>query len=179
MQLDDLDEDALCAAAEALGKLLAPGHVLLLEGSMGAGKTTFTRALARGLGVHRPERVCSPTFNLCLVHSGPTPLVHVDLFRLAELGDPSEPPSAAFEALGLEALVDRLIEARGVESSDLDPPTPVLVIEWADLWKDADRDALRIRLQRDGRRADRRRLEASAQGDEHRELLERWAAAVG
>src|SRR5687767_2656579 len=68
------------------GGAIDEGPVLLFHGPMGAGKTTFTRALAEGLGVARPDRVCSPTFTLCMVHVGtpgsPT-LVHVDLFRLA------------------------------------------------------------------------------------------------
>ena len=80
--LTDVDERSLCGFAERLGAGLEGGDVVLLVGEMGAGKTTFTRALARGLGVLRPDRVCSPTFNLRVEHRGPRPLVHVVALRL-------------------------------------------------------------------------------------------------
>ncbi|HFE46241.1 MAG TPA: hypothetical protein ENJ18_12220, partial [Nannocystis exedens] len=48
---EDLDEPGLKERARALGRLLKGGDVLLLDGAMGSGKTTFTRALAEGLGV--------------------------------------------------------------------------------------------------------------------------------
>jgi tRNA threonylcarbamoyladenosine biosynthesis protein TsaE len=70
------------SVAEALAPLLCPGDVILLDGDLGAGKTTFTQGLARALGVTEP--VTSPTFTL--VHTFPTgpgfDLVHVDVYRL-------------------------------------------------------------------------------------------------
>jgi tRNA threonylcarbamoyladenosine biosynthesis protein TsaE len=70
------------AVAAALAPLLRPGDVILLDGDLGAGKTTFTQGLARALGVKEP--VTSPTFTL--VHTFPTEpgfdLVHVDVYRL-------------------------------------------------------------------------------------------------
>jgi tRNA threonylcarbamoyladenosine biosynthesis protein TsaE len=70
------------AAAEALAPLLRAGDVILLDGDLGAGKTTFTQGLARALGVTAP--VTSPTFTL--VHTYPTSagfdLLHVDVYRL-------------------------------------------------------------------------------------------------
>jgi len=136
MQRLALDEVQLCALAERLGAALCAGDVVLLVGEMGAGKTTFTRALARGLGVARPDRVCSPTFNVRIEHRGPIPLVHVDLCRLVELGgdDESEGPSAAFEALGL----DDWPMAGDAGSA--------LVVEWADAWQKPPADHLRITL---------------------------------
>lgn len=150
-----LDEPKLCALAEELGRRLKGGDVLLLCGPMGAGKTTFTRALARGLGVDRPERVRSPTFNLCLRHAGPRPLLHVDLFRLMDAqaeGASGPVGEAAFEALGLDALE---------ESSEADA---VLVVEWADLWPAPPADHLRIVFLIEG---DRRGLVIEATGPRH------------
>ena len=84
------------AAAERLARALRPGDVVLLTGPLGAGKTTFVRGLARGLGLEAP--VASPTFQLVRIYHGPMPLAHVDLYRLVasvEVGD-----------LGLEEILD-------------------------------------------------------------------------
>ena len=50
------------AVGQALGKILKPGTVLAYEGDLGAGKTAFTRGLARGLGA--AEQVTSPTYTI-------------------------------------------------------------------------------------------------------------------
>lgn len=74
-----------------IGKGLIAGDVLVLTGPLGAGKTTFTRGLAEGLGVRGP--VQSPTFVIARTHPslvGGPQLVHVDAYRLgsaAELDD--------------------------------------------------------------------------------------------
>ena len=68
------------AAAEALAAKLRPGDVVAYRGDLGAGKTAFTRGLARGLGCH--GRVTSPTFTIVNEYEGPTPLFHFDLYRL-------------------------------------------------------------------------------------------------
>lgn len=158
------DEAALVRAAEALGRLARPGDAILLFGPMGAGKTTFTRAFARGLGVTRPERVCSPTFNLLLVHPGPTPLVHVDLCRLGELGGEDAPSisSAAFEALGLGELVDELAS---------DAAARVIAVEWAELWADPPAQRLELALAPD---EGLRRLDVRPFGPRPSELAAKW-----
>ena len=73
------------AVGGQLGRLLGPGDVILLGGDLGAGKTTFTKGLARALGVH--EVVTSPTF--VLVRSYRTSrgftLLHADVYRLEQL----------------------------------------------------------------------------------------------
>ena len=70
------------ALAERLAKLLRPGDVLAYTGPMGAGKTTFTVGLARGLGC--TERVTSPTFTIVNEYPGRIPLYHFDMYRLAD-----------------------------------------------------------------------------------------------
>jgi tRNA threonylcarbamoyl adenosine modification protein YjeE len=154
-------QDELEHAARELGRSLRPGDVVLLFGPMGAGKTTFTRALAHGLGVARPERVCSPTFNLLLVHAGPVPLVHADLCRLGELGSDAAPSisSAAFEALGLGELAD----ARRV-----------LVVEWAEYWADPPADRLELRLSAPADVPDRRGLAVIPHGARATRLAANW-----
>lgn len=71
------------AFAEDLGRTLHAGDVVILDGPLGAGKTTFTQGLARGLQVK--GRVTSPTFVIAREHrstvGGPT-LIHVDAYRL-------------------------------------------------------------------------------------------------
>lgn len=69
-------------AGEELAGLLPEGATLLLEGDLGAGKTTLVRGLARGLGV--AGDVTSPTFGLLAVHAGSRrQLLHVDAYRLS------------------------------------------------------------------------------------------------
>lgn len=84
------------AAGERLGRHLGAGDLLLLVGEMGAGKTTFVRGLARGMGVEGD--VMSPTFQLVRVYRGPVPLAHADLYRIGGAGELTE--------LGLDELLD-------------------------------------------------------------------------
>lgn len=89
----------LQALAEALAHQLRPADLLVLAGELGAGKTTFTQGLGRGLAVR--ERIISPTFVLVRQHpsSGNGPgLVHVDAYRLES--------AAAIDDLDLEATLD-------------------------------------------------------------------------
>ena len=70
---------------EALGvwlaEALAPGAVIAFTGGLGAGKTAFTRGLARGLGI--ADRVASPTFTIVNEYEGGRlPLFHFDMYRL-------------------------------------------------------------------------------------------------
>jgi tRNA threonylcarbamoyladenosine biosynthesis protein TsaE len=101
-------EEETLAVARELAATLKPGDVLLLAGDLGAGKTTFVKGLAAGLGID-PREVSSPTFTL--VHEyrgGRLALYHADLYRLE---------NAATDELGLEEL--------GVRDG-------VLAIEWPD-----------------------------------------------
>jgi len=64
-----------------LAMLLLPQDVVTLEGDLGAGKTTFTQALAKALGVKRT--VSSPTFTIMKQYEGKYPINHLDVYRLA------------------------------------------------------------------------------------------------
>ncbi|MEI3607746.1 tRNA (adenosine(37)-N6)-threonylcarbamoyltransferase complex ATPase subunit type 1 TsaE [Pseudogracilibacillus sp. SE30717A] len=66
--------------AEILASFLHPGDVLTLEGDLGAGKTTFTKGLAKGLSIERA--VTSPTFTIIKEYNGRLPLYHMDAYRL-------------------------------------------------------------------------------------------------
>jgi tRNA threonylcarbamoyladenosine biosynthesis protein TsaE len=68
-------------AAFAAG--LKPGQVVLVEGDLGAGKTTFVRGACRALGVTVAVR--SPTFSIGHRYPGAVPVAHVDLYRIADL----------------------------------------------------------------------------------------------
>ena len=69
------------AVGAALARVLQPGTVIAYRGDLGAGKTAFTRGLAKGLGVK--ENVTSPTFTIVNEYlSGRMPLFHFDMYRL-------------------------------------------------------------------------------------------------
>lgn len=69
-----------------LAKFLRVGDVVLLEGDLGAGKTTLTKGIAEGLGIS--EKVNSPTFNIMKLYlKGIYPFVHIDAYRLEDNTD--------------------------------------------------------------------------------------------
>lgn len=109
------DEDATLQLGGRLASLVGPGVVIALVGNLGAGKTTFTRGLARALGVPQ-ECVTSPTY--LLQQDYPTDrgflIHHFDVYRL---GDPEQ-----FEALG----VGETFDSGGVS-----------LVEWADRAQDS------------------------------------------
>ena len=69
---------------EQLANVLPNGMTLLLQGDLGAGKTTLVRGIARGL--HIKDVVQSPTFNIMKIYlKGDRPLIHIDAYRLADI----------------------------------------------------------------------------------------------
>lgn len=88
MELTIAEADDMRHLGEVLGGLLHGGDLVMLDGPLGAGKTTLTQGIARGMDV--TGRVASPTFVIAQVHhprvSGPD-LVHVDAYRLGSLDE--------------------------------------------------------------------------------------------
>lgn len=70
-----------------LGKILKGGEVLGLIGELGAGKTTFVKGIAKGLGVNEQNPVNSPSFVLMREYEGRIPLYHFDAHRLTDASD--------------------------------------------------------------------------------------------
>src|SRR5262245_50930719 len=85
-QVTGSPEETEALAARLASKLRA-GDVVAVSGELGAGKTTFVRGAARALGVTGP--VSSPTFTIGHRYDAPTPVAHLDLYRIAGL-DPEE-----------------------------------------------------------------------------------------
>ncbi|MEY2566891.1 MAG: tRNA threonylcarbamoyladenosine biosynthesis protein TsaE [Actinomycetota bacterium] len=125
----------------ALTSLVVAGDVVLLAGDLGAGKTTLTKGLARGLGV--TDQVTSPTFVLMRSYEGRLPLVHVDAYRLDHLQEVID--------LGLPEMLDdgavAVIEWGDVVAPVLPPDFLEVRLEYAD----AD-DERRLRLRVTGNR---------------------------
>lgn len=118
------DRRATRRLARAVAQALAAGDLLVLEGPLGSGKTFFTRALCRALGLPEAEPVTSPTFTLVCEHETRLPLLHADLYRLASVEE--------LEPLGLRARRDE---------------GAVLVVEWGAPFTEAlGGDALLLQL---------------------------------
>ncbi len=93
-----LTEPELVLEGERLGRALAPGAVVYLQGDLGAGKTTMVRAMARGLGI--AEAASSPTYALVHRYAGKRgPVFHLDCFRLQQ---PEESADVDWEGLAAE-----------------------------------------------------------------------------
>ena len=100
------DEDATRALGAQVATVLDDGLVVYLRGELGAGKTSFARALLTALGVG--ERIKSPTYSLIEGYQAKGhPAWHLDLYRIADPGE--------LEWLGLDALSD---------------PTALVLVEW-------------------------------------------------
>ncbi|AFY40997.1 bifunctional alanine racemase/tRNA (adenosine(37)-N6)-threonylcarbamoyltransferase complex ATPase subunit type 1 TsaE [Nostoc sp. PCC 7107] len=108
-----------------LGQTLTPGSVILLEGDLGAGKTTLVQGIGQGLGI--TESIVSPTFTLINEYTqGRIPLYHLDLYRLE---------AREVAALNLESYW---------EASEIEPG--IVAIEWAQRMPYQPDIYLRLRL---------------------------------
>ena len=112
-QLVLADEASTIALARRLAPALRKGAVVYLRGELGAGKTTFARALLHALGIG--ERVKSPTYSLIERYSvDDCDAFHLDLYRIAGAGE--------LEWLGLD---------------ELDAPDAIVLVEWPERGKGA------------------------------------------
>ena len=110
----------------ALGKLLAPGTVIAYEGDLGAGKTAFTRGLAKGLGSNDP--VTSPTYTIVNEYlGGRLPLFHFDMYRLRSAEDLWD--------IGWDDYLER---------------GGVCAVEWSENVRDALEDPIFVRIEKTG-----------------------------
>lgn len=144
---------------DRLGRLLTPGTVVALSGDLGAGKTTLTQGIARGLGID--ARVTSPTFTLVNEYETgkAARLIHMDSYRLGDSRSGSQDDSVS------EA------ETFGVEEM-LDDEDAIVVIEWAErLASVLPADCLKITLAHDSADVDARRIQIDATGPRSRAIL--------
>jgi tRNA threonylcarbamoyladenosine biosynthesis protein TsaE len=148
MKLDIATPEQMRALGERIAALLQPGDLVLLDGDLGAGKTTLTQGIGAGLGV--AAAVTSPTFVIARVHrDGRIPLVHVDAYRLGATVD-----------------VDDLDLDASVEDS-------ATVVEWGEgLVEGLSEHRLEVRIERPASAGDETRtVTLSAVG-------ERWAGIL-
>ena len=112
------------AIGSALGKILNPGTVIAYRGDLGAGKTAFTRGLAKGLGC--TEIVTSPTYTIVNEYlGGRLPLFHFDMYRLRSSDD-------LFD-IGWEDYLDR---------------NGICAVEWSENVRDAMENAVCVRIEK-------------------------------
>lgn len=113
--------DEMRSVGATLGRALRAGSVVILDGPLGAGKTTLTQGIAEGLGVRGP--ITSPTFVISRVHpsltDGPA-LIHVDAYRVDSL--------AEIDDLDLDADLDRAVLVAEWGAGKLDAVAEATVI---------------------------------------------------
>ena len=110
------------AVGAALGRCIPAGTILAYRGDLGAGKTAFTRGLARGLGYAEP--VTSPTYTIVNEYlGGRLPLFHFDMYRLASSDDLWD--------IGWEDYLER---------------GGICAVEWSENVSDAMEDAIWVRI---------------------------------
>jgi tRNA threonylcarbamoyladenosine biosynthesis protein TsaE len=125
------------AYGRTLAKLLSPPKLVLLQGDLGAGKTTLVKGIAAALGAAEEEDVTSPTFTLIHEYRGPqATLYHIDLYRID---------------------TERELETLGLD--DLRSKDSILLMEWGKKFARfaAERD-VEITLERTGENSRRIRI---------------------
>ena len=149
-QIKARNEEETKIIAATLAKLLEPGVTILLEGNLGAGKTTFTKGLAEGLGITKVIK--SPTYTIIREYlEGRLPLYHMDVYRLEETGGTD---------LGLE----EYFEGEGVS-----------IVEWATfIPEDLPQEYLQIKLVPAGDDLMERELTFSPVGERYEKLMQNF-----
>ena len=123
------------AIGAALGKILKPGAVIAYRGDLGAGKTAFTRGLARGLGF--TDMVTSPTYTIVNEYlGGRLPLFHFDMYRLRSSDDLWD--------IGWEDYLER---------------NGICAVEWSENVADALEDPISITIEKTGEESRRITIE--------------------
>ena len=112
--LESKTAEETLALGEAMGRQISQGLAMALKGDLGAGKTTFVKGLAKGLGVSEDYYITSPTFTI--INEYPAPpltLYHLDLYRLSSADE--------LDYIGFDDIVD---------------DNHVIVVEWPDILRD-------------------------------------------
>ena len=136
------NEEELINLGERLGTLLQKNDVLILSGELGTGKTTFTKGLAKGLGIR--QMIKSPTYTIVREYEGRLPLYHLDVYRIEGDADSID--------------LDEFLFGGGVT-----------VIEWGHLLgEDLPDSYLELEILKE---AEGRRLHFSAQGPRAEQLI--------
>ncbi|MFC3928671.1 tRNA (adenosine(37)-N6)-threonylcarbamoyltransferase complex ATPase subunit type 1 TsaE [Streptococcus caprae] len=137
------NEQELMALGQRIGNLLQANDVLVLTGNLGAGKTTLTKGIAKGLGIE--QMIKSPTYTIVREYEGRLPLYHLDVYRIGDDPDSID--------------LDEFLFGDGVT-----------VIEWGELLADnLPADYLEIQIEPYG---DGRQVTLVAKGPRSQRLLE-------
>ena len=123
------------AVGAALGRIIPAGTIIAYRGDLGAGKTAFTRGLARGLGYSDP--VTSPTYTVCNEYlGGRLPLFHFDMYRLRSSDDLWD--------IGWEDYLER---------------GGICAVEWSENVEDAMENAILVTIEKTGEESRRITIE--------------------
>lgn len=140
--------------AKVIGEVALPGDNLVLTGDLGAGKTTLTKGIARGLGIE--QMIKSPTYTIIREYDqGRLPLYHMDIYRVA--------------ASGADLGLDEYFEGEGLS-----------VIEWGNLLEEAlPEDYLELILEKSDTDLEKRYVKLISYGEQSetfkQRILEKWA----
>ncbi|MFS1133403.1 tRNA (adenosine(37)-N6)-threonylcarbamoyltransferase complex ATPase subunit type 1 TsaE [Enterococcus hirae] len=139
--------------AKVIGEVALPGDNLVLTGDLGAGKTTLTKGIARGLGIE--QMIKSPTYTIIREYDqGRLPLYHMDIYRVA--------------ASGADLGLDEYFEGDGLS-----------VIEWGNLLEEAlPEDYLELILEKSDTDLEYRYVKLQAYGEQSeafkQRIVEQW-----
>lgn len=139
--------------AKVIGEVAQPGDNLVLTGDLGAGKTTLTKGIARGLGIE--QMIKSPTYTIIREYDqGRLPLYHMDIYRVA--------------ASGADLGLDEYFEGEGLS-----------VIEWGNLLEEAlPEDYLELILEKSDTDLEYRYVKLQAYGEQSeafkQRIVEQW-----